>query len=133
MVGALVLYLVRRPVTPTATTNLTANTSLTNQTNSTAKAPVFRRYTITASADQDRDGLTDTQEEQVGTNPVQADTDGDGLSDYDEVKVYHTDPRKADSDGDGVGDGQEVRQGTNPIGSGTLLNINQAVQHLTNK
>ena len=43
-----------------------------------------------------------------------ADPDGDGISSYDEVHVYHTDPRLVDSDGDGLRDGDEIWSGTDP-------------------
>ena len=64
--------------------------------------------------DPDRDGLTNLQEFQVGTNPNNPDTDGDGLSDGDEVNVYQTNPLLADTDGDGIPDGVEIRTATNP-------------------
>ena len=38
-----------------------------------------------ADIDDDNDGLTDTEETALGTNPLLADSDGDGLSDLDEV------------------------------------------------
>lgn len=127
----LIVLLQSRTGTATQQTDIVSNTIVTS--NTSTQPSVFRRYTVPASNDQDKDGLTDAQEEEIGTNPAQVDTDGDGLSDYDEVKVYLTDPRKPDSDGDGIPDGIEVRQGTNPRGTGTLLNLNQAVQQLTNK
>jgi hypothetical protein len=37
------------------------------------------------SADSDNDGLTDIQERQIGTDPLNADTDFDGLTDYYEL------------------------------------------------
>ncbi|MFZ1289917.1 MAG: OmpA family protein [Melioribacteraceae bacterium] len=58
--------------------------------------------------DTDGDGLTDDQEEELGTNPEVADTDGDGLSDGVEFLKIKTDPKVADSDGDGLSDGDEV-------------------------
>lgn len=58
--------------------------------------------------DSDADGLTDAEEQKIGTNPFDPDTDHDGLSDYDEVKVYHTDPLNPDTDYDGLKDGAEV-------------------------
>jgi len=73
-----------------------------------------------ASIDSDKDGLTDAEEKQLGTDPNQADTDGDQLSDYDEVKKWHTDPLKIDTDGDGYPDGEEVQGGYNPLGTGKL-------------
>jgi outer membrane protein OmpA-like peptidoglycan-associated protein len=60
------------------------------------------------NADPDKDGLTNAEEKQLGTNKKVADTDGDGLNDGDEFKKYKTDPLKADSDGDGLKDGDEV-------------------------
>lgn len=58
--------------------------------------------------DNDNDGLTNDQEQQLGTNPESPDTDGDGLKDGEEVRRYRTDPLKPDSDGDGLADGDEV-------------------------
>ena len=93
--------------------------------------------------DTDGDGLTDTQEVELGTDPNQfdtdgdgigdgievhetqtdplnADTDGDGLLDYDEVHTYSTDPLNADTDGDGKSDGEEVNDfETDPLDSDT--------------
>ncbi len=43
------------------------------------------------------------------------DPDQDGLSTEQEIKTYHTDPRKADTDGDGYSDGDEVRTGHDPL------------------
>jgi hypothetical protein len=70
-------------------------------------------------ADQDRDGLTDRMERDLGTDPAIADTDGDGLKDSDEVSVVwtsgnsytfevHTDPLDADTDDDLLSDGSEI-------------------------
>jgi outer membrane protein OmpA-like peptidoglycan-associated protein len=65
-------------------------------------------YGESPNADPDRDGLTNAEEKQLGTNPKVADSDGDGLKDGDEINKYKTSPLKADSDGDGVNDGDEV-------------------------
>ena len=64
--------------------------------------------------DRDGDGLTDRDEDALGTNPRVADTDGDGLSDGEEFELG-TDPLCADTDGDGVSDGAEVASGSNPL------------------
>ena len=58
--------------------------------------------------DADGDGLTDTQEAALGTDPHNPDTDGDGLTDGQEVNTYKTNPLKRDTDGDGLADGAEV-------------------------
>ncbi|MCB0080063.1 MAG: hypothetical protein KDE47_03995, partial [Caldilineaceae bacterium] len=67
-------------------------------------------------SDVDADGLTDFQEDRLGTNPANPDTDGDGVSDNDEVrgvsfggKTWYSDPLDfdLDSNNDGIGDGQE--------------------------
>jgi len=52
--------------------------------------------------DDDSDGLTNAEEEQLGTNPLETDTDNDGLFDREEVKSFKTDPIKADTDSDGL-------------------------------
>ena len=70
---------------------------------------------VDAQIDPDRDGLTNLQEYQLGSDPQKADTDGDGLSDGDEVNVSHTDPLVADTDGDGISYGLEVRTGSDPL------------------
>lgn len=51
-------------------------------------------------ADDDNDGLTDTQEAQIGTDPFNPDTDGDGYGDGEDSNPTHFD----DLDGDGVSD-----------------------------
>jgi len=63
--------------------------------------------------DSDNDGLTDEEEENLGTDPNNADTDGDGLSDGEE-STLGTNPNDADTDGDGLSDGDESTSGTNP-------------------
>jgi hypothetical protein len=75
------------------------------------------RITFTAeaaSADSDSDGLTDSQEVSLGTDPNNSDTDGDGLTDGAEVSTHGTDPTNPDTDGDGFSDGEEVAAGKDP-------------------
>jgi hypothetical protein len=65
--------------------------------------------------DPDADGLTNLEEQAIGTDPNSDDTDDDGLSDAVEdgggefisVTQTGTDPLNADTDGDGLGDGIE--------------------------
>ena len=66
-----------------------------------------------ASADIDRDGLTNLEEQSAGSNPMNPDTDGDWLSDSQEVALG-TNPALADTDGDGIDDRVEVSIGTDP-------------------
>ena len=63
--------------------------------------------------DDGNDGLTDTEEAQKGTDPLNPDTDGDGVKDGQEVKDG-IDLTKADSDGDGLTDGEEKNHATDP-------------------
>ncbi len=58
--------------------------------------------------DSDGDGLLDSEEVLIGTDPYDPDTDKDGLTDGEEVKIYKTDPLNPDSDWDGLKDGAEV-------------------------
>ena len=64
-----------------------------------------------ADVDLDFDGLTELQEQSLGTSDCDGDSDGDGLSDVLEVGNIEadplmpiTDPASADSDGDGTDD-----------------------------
>ena len=60
---------------------------------------------LSPGADGDGDGLSDTQEEGIGTDVTNPDTDGDGLTDGDEV-AQGSDPLDPDDPGaDGDGDG----------------------------
>jgi len=90
--------------------------------------------------DTDQDGLNDSEEISVGTDPASDDTDGDGLKDGWEVQYgfdpldtnnaqqdpdgdnlnnleeqrHGTNPRLKDTDQDGLGDGQEISMGIDP-------------------
>jgi len=86
-------------------------------------APVTQSQS-TIDVDTDQDGLTDSEEAKLGTDPNNPDSDGDGLTDGDEVVRYKTEPLNADSDGDGFTDGEEVQGGYNPLGSGKCTNAN---------
>ncbi len=70
--------------------------------------------------DSDGDGLINSDEITIGTDPLKADTDGDALSDGEEVTVYKTNPLVADTDQDGLSDGDEVLKfKTNPLNPDT--------------
>ena len=68
---------------------------------------------LTGCVDSDGDGLTNSQEADLGTDPDNADTDGDGIDDGEEIEMG-IDPLATDSDGDGYSDGDEVEQGSDP-------------------
>ena len=77
-------------------------------------------YYIFGESDFDKDGLTNSEEEGIGTDPRNPDTDGDGLTDYEEVRTYNTDPLKIDSDGDGLDDRPEIfTHNTSPVKADT--------------
>lgn len=78
--------------------------------------------------DDDADGLSDTFEMSIGTDPLNPDSDGDGLSDYDEVAYdgdagdydpfpagLDLDALNPDTDGDGRTDRLEVSLGLDPL------------------
>lgn len=76
--------------------------------------------------DDDNDGLPDTTELSLGTNPLDADSDDDGLTDGFEVNYaspptdtysegLDTDPLDPDTDADGFLDGMELAAGHNPL------------------
>lgn len=58
--------------------------------------------------DSDGDGLSDEEEQFLGTDPLLMDTDGDNLSDGEEVNIHGTDPLHTDSDLDRLSDGDEI-------------------------
>ncbi len=55
--------------------------------------------TSVPACDADNDGLTNAQEQTIGTNPTNADTDGDGVVDGDEVGDDFAHPIDTDNDG----------------------------------
>ncbi len=70
-------------------------------------------FTFTGDAgnsDNDKDGLTKSEEKQFGTSPDNPDSDNDGLADGDEVNKIKSQPLNSDSDGDGLADGEEANK-----------------------
>ncbi len=103
----------------TATAVAATETALATQTilandiaTATSAAATLTSAAATAdlAGDFDRDGLSNGQEDLIGTDPRNPDTDGDGLSDGQEFLVLGTDPLKSDTDGDALNDGLEVLQ-----------------------
>lgn len=64
--------------------------------------------------DTDSDGLSDSEEIGLGTDPNVPDTDLDGLSDGREVNSHGTNPLSTDTDADGLTDGREIDFSANP-------------------
>lgn len=75
------------------------------------------------NSDSDNDGLLNSEEAGLGTDPTNPDTDGDLLFDREEVAIYGTDPLNPDTDGDTYKDGSEVQGGYDPRGPGKLIKI----------
>ncbi len=78
-----------------------------------------------ADSDSDLDGLPDGWEKNSGLNPLdpgdsKQDPDGDGLDNANEY-YYHTDPFQLDTDGDSYNDGAEVENGYDPAKPGAKL------------
>ncbi len=86
--------------------------------------------------DSDGDGIINSEESAIGTNPLIADTDGDGLLDGEETISYMTNPLVPDTDEDGLLDGEEVQvYKTNPLNPDTdadLLNDGAEIASNTN-
>jgi len=76
--------------------------------------------TATGSGNNDTDGLTNLQEQTLGTNPLLADTDSDGIDDDDEMS-FNTNPIIADTDGDGLNDGLEISSTNGFVTDPTLI------------
>jgi len=73
--------------------------------------------------DRDDDGLDDSRETDIGTDPNNWDSDGDGVSDGDEVVIWKTDPLNTDTDGDSYSDGDEIKSGYSPTGEGKIFEV----------
>ena len=80
-----------------------------------------------ADLDDDDDGMPDEYEERYNFNALDAsdaanDNDHDGLTNYEEFQ-QGTDPLDSDTDNDGVNDGDEVAAGTDPLADGKGLSM----------
>ncbi len=64
--------------------------------------------TALAVGDNDNDGISNVQENSLGTDPNNPDTDNDGLTDGLEINQYGTNPKNQDTDGDTLSDGTEA-------------------------
>ena len=71
--------------------------------------------TSDAETDIDEDGLSNSKELQIGSDPRNADSDGDGLDDGHEAEKTKTSPVTIDTDGDGITDYEETELGLDPL------------------
>lgn len=69
------------------------------------------------NADPDGDGVSNAQENAMGTDPYCSDTNGDGFSDG--LYIEGIDPANMDLDGDGLTNAEEYALGTNPFWNDT--------------
>jgi TolB protein len=95
--------------------------NLRNSARSTQTAVANLTQTaLLGQEDTDGDGLINSEELAIETDPLTADTDGDVLLDGEEVIAYMTNPLVPDTDGDGLLDGEEVQvYMTNPLSPDT--------------
>lgn len=88
---------------------------------------------IQENGDEDKDGLTNIEEYEMGTDIYYTDTDADGLNDYEEVKTYNTNPLEKDTDGDGIEDLNEILLSLNPLSKDTnddgILDNEQEIEY----
>jgi hypothetical protein len=85
----------------------------------------IQRSRIVCDDDSDCDGLSNSFEISINTDPGNADSDYDGVTDFNEVAydgnnlyydpVADLDPLDADSDNDDFGDGLEIAYSTDPL------------------
>lgn len=91
--------------------DLTVSATASDFGGNTQSTPII---TLPVQLDSDRDGLSDDQERQIGSDPNNPDTDGDGIADGDEFDMK-TSLIDADTDKDGTDDGVELKNGTDPL------------------
>jgi hypothetical protein len=84
-----------------ATTTSPSTTSASTTTTTTTTAPP-------TPTDTDSDGLTDSVESNLGTDPNSQDSDSDGIPDGTEVNSLGSNPLDTDTDSDGLTDALEV-------------------------
>lgn len=102
--------------------------SITDSTNNTETAEIT--VIVNALSDDDNDGLNNSLEIFLGTDPFDSDSDDDFSSDFEEVNRdgdpsnYNpgtdTDPNNEDTDGDGLKDGLDLNPLTADLAEGNI-------------
>ena len=87
-----------------------SNPSETRQLQNT-RAISTRTTSSTSTADDDNDGLSNSDEAQFNSNPLLSDTDSDGVDDKTEY-LNQSNPNSRDTDSDGLNDFAELQIGT---------------------
>ena len=83
--------------------------SIRNSASATQTAVInLTQAALVGQEDTDGDGIINSEEITIDTDPLIADTDGDGLLDGEETISYMTNPLAPDTDEDGLLDGEEV-------------------------
>jgi uncharacterized delta-60 repeat protein len=94
------------PTTPTTTPPPPTTTTVPPTTTTTTVPPTTTPATTTTTTapapDSDGDGLVDSEEDALGTDPADPDTDGDGFTDGREVGELGSDPLDPDDPGGGT-------------------------------
>ena len=83
-----------------------------------ASASASTTVVVRSPLDTDGDGLLDTREAELGTNPTKADTNDDGISDGVAIGLGMS-AIDLDMDDDGVANADERRAGTDPFAADT--------------
>lgn len=79
------------------------------------KENLFMTEELDPKADDDLDGIINSEEEKYKTNSRLSDTDMDELDDNYELFTSKTDPLKSDTDADGIDDYSEIELGLDPL------------------
>ncbi len=84
------------------------NPAAANNLDAFNQADILYAAAALTGPDSDKDGLLDSLEAELKTDPAKQDTDGDGLDDGSEYNTLGLNPTDPDSDGDLLSDGFEV-------------------------
>ena len=101
-------------------------TQQVEQYNTAGTASLWLAFSLASAQDVDGDGLSNAQEQSLGSNYENPDTDGDGMSDGFEYQYWNSPTAGVagnDDDGDGMTNVQEAQAGTAPNDAGSVFKI----------